>query len=179
MNITLVQERDIGPELDKKIKDSLCLCFPDDRVAFSLTRAWHNSVPAWSLYSEENKRIISHVAVIDRTICIGDELVRIAGMQNIFVLPERRGNGLCDALMKEVTNRASELGYDYGLLFCVPEIEKVYGRCGWSKLPATPVIRVDESGKEWVLPGKNIGMYYPLDKNSFPTGDIHLQGNDW
>ena len=147
MNITLVNERDIGPELDKKIKDSLCLCFPDDRVAFSLSRGWHNSFPAWSLYSEESNRIISHVGVIDRNIRIGDQMVRVAGMQNIFVLPEFRGKGLCDALMKEVTKRAGELGYDYGLLFCIPVIEKVYEQCGWANLPNKRIIHVDVSGK--------------------------------
>jgi predicted N-acetyltransferase YhbS len=179
MNLTLVHERDIGPELDKKIITGLCTCFPYVQASFSVTRAWHNSVPSWSLYLEENSHIISHVGVVDRTIRIGDQLVRVAGMQNVFVLPEYRGKGLCDVLMKDAMNKAAEFTYDYGFLFCIPEIEKVYRRCGWSKLPNMSIVRVDESGQESVLSSKNIAMYYPLAKSEFPEGQIHLQGNDW
>lgn len=179
MNFTLVHERNISQELDKKIKDGLCLCFPDDRVVYSNTRAWHNSVPVWSLYLEENGRLILHVGVIDRSISIGDRLVRVAGIQNVFVLPEFRGKGLCDAILNEAMVKAGDFAFDYGLLFCVPEIEKVYRRCGWYKLPNAPIIRVDESGKELLLPDKNIAMYYPLAKKEIPDGEIHLQGNDW
>ncbi len=179
MNITLVQERDVSRELDKKIKEGLCLCFPEDKGTFSVTRAWHNTAPSWSLYSENNNRILSHVGVVDRNIRVGDKVVRIAGMQNVFVLPEYRGQGLCDALMKEAMNRAAEYGFDYGFLFCIPEIENVYRRCGWIKLPHTFIHLTDESGIDRVLSGKNIAMYFPLKINTFPAGDIHLQGNDW
>lgn len=179
MNITLVQEQDISHALDKKIKESLCLCFPDDQGTFSVTRAWHNSVPSWSLYSEENNRIISHIGVVDRNIRIGDKVIRVAGMQNVFVLPEFRGQGLCGVLMKEAMDKAADYGFDYGFLFCIPEIEKVYVRCGWFKLPHISVLLTDESGKESVLPSNSIAMCFPLKFNMFPAGEIHLQGNDW
>lgn len=179
MNITLVQERDVSRRLDEKIKESLCLCFPDDVATFSVTRAWHNTAPSWSLYSEDNDRIISHVGVVDRSIRVGDKVVRIAGMQNVFVSPEFRGKGFCDALMNAAMVKAAEYGFDFGLLFCIPDIEKVYERSGWIKLPPSSILVADESGKEGVLPGKNIAMYFPLKLSAFPVGDIHLQGNDW
>lgn len=179
MNITLVQERDVGRGLDKKIKEGLCLCFPDDKGTFSVTRAWHNTAPSWSLYTEENNRIISHIGVVDRKIRVGDNVVRIAGIQNVFVLPEFRGKGFCDALVNAAMVKAAEYGFDYGFLFCIPEIEKVYRRCGWIKLPHTSILLTDESGKEGVLSGKNLAMFFPLKFNTFPAGDIHLQGNDW
>jgi len=160
MNITLVRERDVSRDLDKRIMESLCLCFPDDKETFSVTRAWHNTAPLWILYSDFNYSIISHIGVVDRNIRVGDQVVRIAGIQNVFVL-------------------AAEYGFDYGFLFCIPEIEKVYERCGWIKLPDTSILLTDESGKDGVLPGKNIAMYFPLKFSTFPAGDIHLQGNDW
>lgn len=163
----------------KNIKESLCLCFPDDQETFSVTRAWHNMVPSWSLYSEENNRIISHIGVVDRNIRVGDKVVRVAGMQNIFILPEFRGQGLFDVLMKEAMDKAADYGFDYGFLFCIPEIEKIYRQCGWFKLPHSSILLTGESGKERVLPGKNIAMYFPLKFDTFPAGGIHLQGNDW
>ena len=179
MNINLVRERDVSRDLDKRIKEGLCLCFPDDKETFSVTRAWHNTAPLWILYSDYNYSIISHVGVVDRNIRVGDQVVRIAGIQNVFVLPEFRGKGFCDVLMKEAMDKAAEYGFDYGFLFCIPEIEKVYERCGWIKLPDTSILLTDESGKDGVLPGKNVAMYFPLKFDTFPSGNIHLQGNDW
>ena len=186
MNITQVQGEneyntgsDVSPCLDKKIKEGLCLCFPDDVETFSVTRAWHNTAPSWSLYSEDYDRVISHVGVVDRNIRVGDKVARIAGIQNVFVLPEFRGKGFCDALMNAAMVKAAEYGFDFGLLFCIPDIEKVYERSGWIKLPHSSIIATDESEREGTLPGKNIAMYFPLKLTTFPAGDIHLQGNDW
>ena len=75
--------------------------------------------------------------------------------------------------------KAAEYGFDFGLLFCIPDIEKVYERSGWIKLPHSSIIVTDESGRDGTLPGRNIAMYFPLNRQYFPVGDIHLQGNDW
>jgi len=41
------------------------------------------------------------------------------------------------------------------------------------------VIRIDETGTEAPIPGKNETMFYPLKVSTFPPGRIHLRGNDW
>jgi hypothetical protein len=76
-------------------------------------------------------------------------------------------------------DEARRRDYDCGFLFCVPELEKVYARCGWLLLPPEPIIRIDETGAETPIPGKNIAMWHPLRADTFPPGVIHLQGNDW
>ena len=100
--------------------------------------------------------------------------MRISGMQNIFVLPEFRGKGFCDALMNAAMFKAVEHGFDFDLLFCIPDIEKVYERSGWIKVPHSIILVIDESGNDGILPGKNIVMYFPLKLSTFPAGDIHL-----
>jgi predicted acetyltransferase len=112
-------------------------------------------------------------------ILVGTKPLRIAGIQNVFTLPECRGLGygklVMDASMKEARRR----DFDAGLLYCVPELEKLYAKCGWILLPREAIIRVDEKGTEIPLPEKNIAMFYPLSVRQFPSGRIHLQGNDW
>jgi hypothetical protein len=64
-------------------------------------------------------------------------------------------------------------------LFCTPEIARKYAHLHWQTLDGPTVTRVDEFGWERPLPKKNVTMYFPLARNDFPRGDIHLLGNDW
>ena len=102
----------------------------------------------------------------------------VAGVQNVFAVPECRGRGLAELAMRAIMEEAGRRGRDQGLLFCLPKLERWYLRLGWFTLPDVPVTRV-EDGRECPLPGKNIAMSYPLGMAAFPPGPIHLQGNDW
>jgi len=128
---------------------------------------------------EKDDTVIAHVAVIDRTIRIGDRPLRIAGIGNVFTLPEYRRGALYYRVMKTAMAEAERRDFDCGLLFCVPEIEKVYAFMRWQTLPDAQIVRIDENGQEAPIPGKNIAMFYPLKVQQFPPGRIHLQGNDW
>jgi GNAT superfamily N-acetyltransferase len=177
--IRIIEEREITPETDKELRDALCRCFPPDYDIFSKMRGWHGSFPEWSVLIFEGGRIVGYVGIVDRVIIAGNRPLRIAGIQNVFTLPECRGLGygklVMDASMKEAGHR----DFGAGLLFCVPELERLYAKCGWILLPMEEIVRVDEKGREISLPEKNIAMFYPLSVNQFPAGRIHLQGNDW
>ncbi len=179
MEIITLSEAEINPELDAAIRKSLCLVFPDGISTFSKTRAWHGSVSSWTHCIENKGAVIAHLGVVDRSVLIGEKILRIAGIQGVIVLPEYRKKGLSDHLLAAAMNEAQRRGFDFGLLFCLPALEKVYARCGWHCLSQRNIIRVDDDGTEKPLPQKNIAMEYPLQLNTFPEGDIHLQGNDW
>ncbi len=177
--IKILKEEEIDEQLDRSIKNGLCTCFPPDREVFSKSRAWHGTSPNWAVLVEENSEVIAHVGIVERRVRVGDEQIDITGVQNVFVLPEHRTRGLFFKIMKASMEEAAELGHDFGLLFCVPELEKSYACCKWRLLPNRNVTRVDEDGKEVDLPSKNITMYHVLARSDFPAGNIHLQGNDW
>ena len=177
--IRIVNEDQIDECLDQSIKEGLCICFPPDKEIFSKSRYWHGTAPSWAVLVEEGSQVLAHVGVVERTICVPDEQVTVAGIQNLFVLPGQRSRGFFPKIMKVSMEEARKRGHDFGLLFCIPELEKIYIRCKWKLLPDRKVIRVDETGQEVPLPSKNITMYYPLARSEFPQGDIHLQGNDW
>jgi GNAT superfamily N-acetyltransferase len=148
-------------------------------VIFSLTRAWHGSHPAWSVLVEHGDSVVAHVGVVERQILVGRERVGIAGVQNAFVLPEHRGQGLFGQIMSAVLHEPRRRGLEFGLLFCTPEIGAKYALQGWRLLDDRTVTRLDEEGREQPLPAKNVTMYYPLAGHDLPPGDLHLQGNDW
>ncbi len=176
--IRIIDEREMSAGMDEQIRRALCICFPKDEAVFSQTRKWHDSGPAYSVVAQEQTRVVAHVGVVDRKLTVGDTWLRVGGVQNVFVLPDCRGRGLVDEVMAASMEEAQRRDYDCGLLFCVPELEKVYRRCGWITLGDREVIRV-EAGQELPLPGKNIAMFFPLRVREFPRGTIHLRGNDW
>ena len=177
--ITIIKEERISSVLDLKIKEGLRSCFPKSREFFSRSRAWHGAVSAFSVVVEEHDAVVAHVGVVDRVIKAGDSHLRVGGVQNVFVLHDYRGKGISDKIMTVAMDEAGRLGFDAGLLFCLPALAKVYARCGWKLLSEDTIIRVNEEGEEVVLPGENIAMFYPLKIEEFPAGTIHLQGNDW
>ena len=180
LQIKIFDESEIISILDQEIKDGLCQCFPDDREAFSQSRAWHGSYPAYSVIMRDDNKIIAHVGIVKRRICVdGINKLTVAGIQNVFVFSEYRGHGVVDKIMAEAMKVAAERKFDCGFLFCVPKLEKVYARCLWNRLPDVEIIRVDEQGNDVPIPGKNIAMFFPLQATEFPDGNIHLQGNDW
>jgi predicted acetyltransferase len=179
MEIITLSETEIDSRIDAAIRKSLCTVFPDGISTFAQTRAWHGSTSSWTHFIEKKGEVIAHLGVIDRTIMVGDKSIRIAGIQGVIVLPEYRGQGLSDRLLIASMDESRHRGFDLGLLFCLPILEKVYTRCGWCSLSRRNIIRIDESGNEKSLPEKNIAMEYPLHLQTFPEGDIHLQGNDW
>ncbi len=176
--VRIVDERDMSDRLDAAIRESLCACFPADREAFSHSRAWHGSGPAWSVLIERDGIVIAHAGVVDRTILAGGQRVRVAGVQNVFVLPEHRGCGLFRRIMSTVREEGRRRGCELGMLFCIHDIGILYERLGW-RFIERDVTRIDENGCPQPLPEKNLIMIEPLSRTDLPPGDLLLQGNDW
>jgi len=126
----------------------------------------------------DGQRCIAHVGIVDRVLRVGNDDIHVAGIQNMAVDTTLRGQRLCRGAMEAVQEEARRRGYDCGFLFCTSDIGAVYERLGWTLLPGREIIRIDD-GVEKLIPGKNVAMFLPLDRDDFPEGDIHLMGNDW
>ncbi len=173
----LIDESEIDAATDAAIRAGLVACFPADAEVFAQSREWHGSRPAFSAVEVSDGAVIAHAGVTDRTLTVGRESLRVAGIMNVFVLAEHRGRGLSDGLLNLAMAEAWRRGFDAGLLFCAPGLEKVYARAGWRGIDA-PVTRIDETGARVGLPAGNIAM--ALDpRGIWPNGEIDLGGNDW
>jgi len=165
--------------LDRRIRDTLVACFPADAEHFSRDRSWHTR-PAWVVVTlDSDGMVVAHCAMVERAVAVGGHArVTVAGVQGFSVMPGWRGTGLSDRIMERAIEEARWRGVDAGLLFCLPELEKVYARTGWRTLDAAVFMR-DDNGAPTPIPGKNIAMAIPLGISSFPPGDIDLLGPDW
>ena len=179
--ISIIQNNDVTPDLDRELRGALVECYPEDRDFFSRCRSWH-SEPEWIVCAfTPDGTVAALTAVIGRTVTVGRDAipVTIAGLQSVFVRTAWRKTRLSERIMDAVLDEAGNRNLDAGLLFCLPVLcEKVYGRMGWRKLAAN-VYMADTSGAVVPLPEKNIAMTYLLALKEFPEGDIDLQGSDW
>ncbi len=180
-NITfrVIENESIPPELDRKIREILVECFPYNADHYRQIRAWH-STPTWIVAGFAPDGVVAaHCAIVEREVEIaGTRRVTVAGVQGFSVLPPWRGTGLSDRLMARTLAEARSRGIDAGLLFCLPQLEKLYGRMGWRAV-YYPVTLWNETGNPGPLPEKNIAMTIPLNIETFPEGEIDLRGPDW
>lgn len=178
MNWRVIDEHDMPDAVDAAIRALLCEAFPKDVAVYTHTRAWHDSGPAFSLVLEDQGRILAHAGVVDRTVTFGGTPLRAAGVQNVCVVPEKRGSGLGNAAVLAGMAEAEKRGFDIGLLFCKHALEKMYASIGWISLAGRDVVRVDE-GREVPLPETSMAMYKAIAARLLPEGALHLGGNDW
>lgn len=171
-------EKEMPADLDADIRKGLVAAFPADEAFFTNERGWHGSWPQYSFVAQAEDHLVGHVAVVERNVLIGDQSYTVGGIQNVFVLPTMKGSGLSGDLMRAAVAEMARRGYDFGLLFCITALEKVYAPMGWRHVGGRSVFRREDGGK-LLLPEKNIPMYYPLELAALPPGDIDLNGNDW
>jgi hypothetical protein len=179
-HLRIIEEANIDTSLDAIIRRNLCLCFPWVADTFVNTRTWNQCTPSWTALIERGGDVIAHLVVVDRTIRVGETPVRVAGVGDVFVLHQFRGQGLVDRVLLGAMQEALQRRYDVGMLFCVPVLEKVYLRSGWITLDRQPAHFLDDKDQpqnRWT--SQDMGMYYPLVLPSLPPGSIQLQGRVW
>jgi predicted N-acetyltransferase YhbS len=178
LTVETAEEFQLSAALDAEIRAFLLRAFPDGATAFARTRHWHGSAPAYSVLARRDGRLAAHAGVIVRDIRAGGQPVRIYGIQNMGVSPEARGTGAGLRVLEAVAREALRRGIGFGVLFCIPELERYYRRDGW-KLHDVAV-RMNYDGQTDIpIPGKNVCMIKLLTAGTFPAGEIHLQGADW
>ena len=176
--LELFDEPAVTPELDAAIRALLRACFPADAGAFAQTRHWHGSGPTYSMLHRQGGQVLGHVGIVVRAVTCGGRPAKIAGIQNLAVLPEARKSGLSRKLMTESMREAARRGVRWGLLFCVPELERFYTSLVWKTLSIS-VTEAGADGRGAPITSKNIAMSLELAGEPFPSGDIDLQGRDW
>ena len=177
MRIEVIDESAVTPDLDTAIRRTLVVCFPHSAGVFGQSRCWRGNRPLWSIVARAGV-VAAHVAVIDRTIRVGEETVRVAGVGNVCALPEYRKTGLIDKVLASAAQETRRRGFDLGLLFCREPVKEVYFRNGWIEAAGRAFVRV-ENGIETEMPPENLRLYLPLRLSGLPAGRVHLQGDRW
>jgi predicted GNAT family N-acyltransferase len=178
MQPRIIKESEISETRDIAIRKTLAVCFPHHKDEFLKDHYLNDNKPVFSVIIEDGGSVIAYAGVIDRTIKISGKKYRVAGVQNVCVLPKYRHRRLSDGVLKAAMEEAHTRRFDFGLLFTRQNIKKVYARNGWLQIDKSKFIRT-ENNVNIEMPPESIKMYYPLAVKDFPTGDVDLQGNKW
>lgn len=176
--LELIEEARMSPAMDRAIRQLLCECFPADVQSYAHRRIWHDSPPAYTVIARPAGLVVGHLGIVVRTVACADVRATVAGVQSFCVAPRYRGTGLSGHLMARALDESLHRGVCFGLLFCLPELERFYGALGWFKTER-PVTMLDEHGGLVPMPGKNICMLIELGEEGFPPGPLDLLGRDW
>lgn len=173
----IIDEAVITPAQDAEIKALLLKAFAAEVETFSKSRHWHGSAPLYSVIARRGGQVIGNCGVVVRDIRCGKTPARVAGIQNLGVRPDARGHNLGGLLLGRGMDEAKRRGIPFGLLFCVPELERFYNSNGWRTIDVAVLMQYE--GRTQPIPGKNIAMVIELAGRPFPTGDLDLCGADW
>ncbi len=80
-------------------------------------------------------KIVSYVRISDRSMHIGEAIVKLGGIGMVVTSPEHRGRGYASALLRDAISYMEAQNYDLSLLFTT--IQPFYMPLGWASFPQT------------------------------------------
>ena len=142
-------------------------------------------MPAWGYqYAPKTWRVlawldgivVSHAGILERTVEVNGQPVRVGGISGVWTLPEHRGSGLGSAVMRAAAAfLRDDLRAEFGLLICRDEVRPFYERLGWKPVTG-PLVFDQPSGKiTWPL----TTMILPCSQSEWPEGVVDLRGLPW
>ena len=118
----------------------------------------------------------SHVGLVDHTVLVGGQLVRVAGVGGVATNGELHGRGYARKALSYATSfMRDEMKVEFGLLFCLDPLKPFYGQQGW-QLVTEPVWVEQPSGR--ILSPLNM-MVLPFDGRAWPEGTTDLRSLPW
>jgi predicted N-acetyltransferase YhbS len=79
--------------------------------------------------ARDRGRIVSTLQIFRKQVRVGDAVVQVAGVGNVFTAAEYRERGLASQLLNRAVTAMDEHGFDLSLLFATRLV--FYGRHGW------------------------------------------------
>ena len=130
----------------------------------------------WHVLVWEGDEIVNHVEIVERTVSVGGQPVRLGGIGGVSTLKAWRKRGLAEAALKTAVDTLRDpLAVDFGLLVCGEVMIPYYSKFGW-KLIGRPMWIDQPKGR--VLYTHPI-MILPVCKDEWPDGEINLCGRPW
>lgn len=132
--------------------------------------------PDWAVMVWEDDELVSNVHIIQRTIKVGSEEVRLGGIGNIATKLEWRKRGYATQALKVATDYLTDpLKVDFGLMIAIEQMIRHYEKKGW-RVVAQSMLMEQPSGK---MALSYPVMILPVGKQDWPEGVIDLCGLPW
>jgi predicted acetyltransferase len=132
--------------------------------------------PDWAVMVWEDEDMVSNVHIIERTVNVGTEQVKLGGIGNIATKVEWRRRGFASSALKVAQNfLLDSLGVDFGLMIATKEMISRYTKDGWRVVADSMMIDQPDGKTSLDFPV----MVLPVLKQDWPEGAIDLCGLPW
>jgi predicted acetyltransferase len=132
--------------------------------------------PDWAVMVWEDEDMVSNVHIIDRTVTVGTNSVRLGGIGNIATKVEWRQRGYASAALKVAEDFLQDpLRVDFGLMIATEKMVSRYQRIGWMQVAQSLLIEQPEGKTTLNYPV----MVLQVCKKEWPEGPIDLCGLPW
>lgn len=128
------------------------------------------------IFVEIDGRPVTHVGLLQHTITVGAEDVKVCGVGGVVTTPQAQGKGYASRAMRHAEDlMREELPVAFGLLFCRDRLLRFYERLGWRKMEDTVEI---EQPSGTVISPMNV-MILPCVEEPWPAGRVRLNSLPW
>ena len=147
-----------------------------DKVFAGQDEGLHWSPMDWNVMVREHGVLVSNVEILERTITVAGQPLRIGGIGGVATLPEYRRRGFASqAMCRAGAFMRDPLRLDFGLLVCGEERVHLYESLGW-QVVADPMYFDQPDGKQKL---NTAVMILSLNGKPWPSGVIDLCGLPW
>ena len=119
-------------------------------------------------------KIVSYVRVSDRSMYIGEAVLKLGGIGMVVTSPEYRGRGYASALLRDAIAYMEAQNYDLSLLFTT--IQPFYTPLGWAPFPQT-TFELELYDKKNFAPSGWKSRPFDLEKDLTQVSQIYDEHN--
>ena len=130
----------------------------------------------WTVMVWEDDDLVTNVHIVERTIKVGGQPVRMGGIGNVATKVEWRKRGYARSALKTATNFLRDpLQVDFGMMIATEPMVPRYEKLGWSVEARSMWVEQPDGRTTMNFPV----MILPVCSQEWPEGEIDLCGLPW
>lgn len=177
MTISFINEFEIDADCSSQIAALLKLCFPE---ADYNGRTFFKQLPHYRFLLKDDNQVWGQVAIDYRVMNLNGSMVRVFGIIDLVVHPDKQGRGCGTMLMKEVEKTAKAHSANIDFLFLVTDIPDFYQRLGYQKTNPTVTWLKINQGRNYGLTTEQVNdcflMYKEVSGTKWANGTLDMLG---
>jgi predicted acetyltransferase len=130
----------------------------------------------WTVMVWEDEDLVTNVHIVERTVMVGGQPVRLGGIGNVATKVEWRKRGYATQAGKVARDfLENPLRVDFGLMIATENMIRGYEKRGWKVVAQSMLIDQPDGKQTFTIPV----MVLPICKQEWPGGEIDLCGLPW
>jgi predicted acetyltransferase len=130
----------------------------------------------WTVMVWEDDDLVTNVHIVERTVKVGGQSLRLGGIGNVATKVEWRKRGYATQAGKVAWDFLHDpLKVDFGLMIATENMIPGYEKRGWKVVAQSMWIEQPDGKQIFTIPV----MVLPVCKQDWPAGEIDLCGLPW